>query len=464
MKRLSTHVGEKRRQWQDCLPGTSFLISWAGRIVLASHLVVLGVAFAVFAFAKPRADDFCGAAVAPGILAHIQWTYDNWSGRWLAHGVEVFLLSAWDPTVSYPLIAGGFALFHLICAATFVRAVLGREAKLSTVISMAASYFVLFWSMHPAPGQSFYWFTGSVEYQFNLSLIFLLWALLWRGSEWRGMRLGFAAAGAAVLAFLTPAVHELGGCILMAALVAGAGLTWKTKRPGAWLWALAAACGIIGLLVTGLAPGYQLRQAMGFPDGYNLPLTVWLTFLQAVKAGTRWVCDVKLLAATGLFVMHPAVRALRPAWLDQERAVWKWAVPGVWALLLLIGFGVPSWITGGEMAGRTLSAVFWIFLVGWFANVFVFTRGLDPESVLSKTHLPTIGSSLLLLYSLSIVTTGNTRVALHDLVHRAAPWRNAIEQRYTLDSRNRRPKTLAELGDVAGPAQNLRSRAGGHHG
>ncbi len=187
------------------------------------------------------------------------------------------------------------------------------------------------------------------------------------------------------------------------------------------------------------------RQKPGHSgDGYDLPLTVWLTFWQAVKAGTRWVCDVKLLAATMLFVMHPAVRAPQPAWFDRDKAVWRWAVPGVWGLLLLIGFGMPSWITGGEMAGRTLSAVFWVFLVGCFANVFVFTRGLDIESVLSKAPMPTIQASVLLLYSLSIVATGNSRVAIHDLVHRAAPWREAMEERYSLirETRGREETTL----------------------
>ena len=429
---------------QSFLTKTERFLSWVARTALASHLAVLGVASAVFAFAKPLADDFCRADVSEGVLAYVRQSYDNWSGRWLAHGVEVFLLSAWDPTVSYPWIAGILALFHWISACVFVRVVLGREAKLSTVLSMAGSYFVLFWSMHPYPGDSFYWFTGSVENQFNLALILLLWALLWRGSEWSGVRLWFAAAGAGVLGFLIPGVHELGGCILATALVAGTIFTWKTGRAGSRLWAVAAGFSIIGLLVTGLAPGNQLRHAAGFPDSYDISLTLWLTLWQAVKAGTRWVCDVKLLAATMLFVMHPAVRRLRPTGLDRDSAKWRLVVPAVWGLLLLIGFGVPSWIMGREMAGRTLSAVFWVFLVGWFANVFVFTRGLDTDSVLSKASMPTIRASVLLLYSLSIVATGNSRVAIHDLVHRAAPWHEAMAERYSLirEARGREETTL----------------------
>ena len=84
------------------------------------------------------------------------------------------------------------------------------------------------------------------------------------------------------------------------------------------------------------------------------------------------------------------------------------------------------------------------FLVGWFANVFVFTRELDMEAMLPKAPMPMIRASLLLLYSLSIVATGNSRVAIHDLVHRAAPWREAMEERYRLirETRGRGETTL----------------------
>ena len=409
------------------------------RGAVASHLAVVGVAFSIFAFARPLADDFCRANVDQGIL-YLWQTYLNWSGRWLGQGVEILLLSLWDPTISYPLIAGSLALFHLLCVFVFIRSFLGENAKPNTVISVGGAYFVLFWAMHPSPADSFYWFTGSAEYQVNLALVLLLWALMWRAEPASSLGRFSTPAAAGILAFLIAGFHELLGSMLAAALITGAVLTHKTDHPNRSLWAWVAVFSILGLLVVGLAPGNQVR-ATQFPDNYDLLRTLWLSVYQAAVAVTLWICNLKLLAATILFVLHPAVRALRPSWLDRERAVYLWLTPGLWGLLLVIGFGLPTWLMGATMPGRTLSTVYYVFLLGWFANVFVFTRRLDVSAVVSKPYLPVIRSSVLLFYSLSILFTGNSRVAIRDLLEGAGPWRDAMDARYSLirDSQGQQP-------------------------
>ena len=341
------------------------------------------------------------------------------------------LLSFWDPTVSYPALTGSIALLHLLSICVFVRVLIGGEVRRATMLGFAVSYFVLFWSMHPAPGQSFYWFTGSVEYQLNLSLTLLLLALLSQRravlAPWQRF---LQSAAAPAIGFLIAGIHELAGCMLAAVCLVGTVVTGKTGHPNRRLWAWVAVFSLLGLLLVAAAPGNQARRMASFPDSYNLLLTLWLTLWQAVKAVTRWICDVKLLSATMLFILHPAIRSSRPDWLLHGRIPLRWIILGTWVLLLAIGFGAPSWVTGQEMAGRTLSAVYYVFLLGWFVNVFVFTRTLDLGSIVAKEYLPSIRSFTLVFYSLSVVTTGNSRVAMHDLAHRAIPWREAIEERY----------------------------------
>ena len=310
-------------------------------------------------------------------------------------------------------------------------AFISGEGRRVLILGFAVSYFVLFWSMHPAPGQSFYWFTGSVEYQLNLSLTLLLLALLLHrpkatGSWQRVLQSALAPA----IGFLVAGIHELVGSMLAVTLLVGAVVTRKIGHPNRRLWAWAAVFSLLGLLLVAFAPGNQARRISNFPDGYNLPLTLWLTLWQAIKAVTVWICDVKLLLATLLFILHPAIRSIRTDWRLPGRMSIKWLILGIWVLLLAIGFGAPSWITGQEMAGRTLSTVYYVFLLGWFVTVFVFTRGLDFRSIIAKEYLLLFRSLTLVLYSLSVATTGNARVAIHDLVHRAIPWREAIEERY----------------------------------
>ena len=233
---------------------------------------------------------------------------------------------------------------------------------------------------------------------------------MWRGKPRSSLGRFVTLAAAGILGFLIPGFHELVASMLAAALITGAVLTHKTGHPNRSLWAWVAVFSILGLLVVGLAPGNQVR-ATRFPQNFDLLRTLWFTASQAAKAGTLWICDVKLLAATILFVLHPAVRALRPGWLDRERVAYLWVAPGLWVLLLVIGFGLPTWLTGGYLTGRVLSAAYYIFLLGWFANVFVFTRRMDVGAVVSKPYLPVVRSSVLLIYSLSILVTGNSRPA-----------------------------------------------------
>ena len=367
-----------------------------GRAALVSHLAVLAVAFSLFAFSKSIADDFCRANMADEVFVSLQQDYVNWSGRWLAHGLEVVLLSSWDPTVSYPALAGSIALLHLLSIYVFVRAFIGGEVRRATTLGFAVSYFVLFWSMHPAPGQSFYWFTGSVEYQLSLSLTLLLLALLSQRpaapAPWQRF---LKSAVAPAIGFLIAGIHELVSCMLAVVCLVGAVVTRKTGRLNRRLWAWVAVFSLLGLLLVASAPGNQARRMASFPDSYDLLLTLWLTLWQAVKSVTRWICDVKLLSATMLFILHPAIHWSRPDWLLHGRISLRWIILGTWVLLLAIGFGAPSWVTGQEMAGRTLSAVYYVFLLGWFVNVFVFTRTLDLGSIVAKEHLPSIRSFIL---------------------------------------------------------------------
>jgi hypothetical protein len=224
-------------------------------------------------------------------------------------------------------------------------------------------------------------------------------------------------------------MHELFGLMLCVLLGAGAAMSSRLGYRNSKLWALAAAAAVAGFLFVLATPGYTIRREGFFPDSYNVPLTLWLTGWQAVKAGTSWVCDAKLLAATAVFVMHPAIRALRPEWFARAPEAWKRLTLGGWAVLLAIGFGAPAFVTGQEMPRRVLGGIYLVFLLGWFIVVFVFTRPGVSEPAPQRAPRPIL-SWTLLFFALCVATTGNTRTAIHDLVHWAVPWRRAIEQRY----------------------------------
>jgi hypothetical protein len=132
-----------------------------------------------------------------------------------------------------------------------------------------------------------------------------------------------------------------------------------------------------------------------------------------------------------LFVLHPRIRAWQPAWMFESPEFWKRLTLWGWLALLAIGFAVPTWVTGQELANRVLGSVYLVFLLGWFVVLFVFTRRADTAVAPPTSPRPVL-SLAMLLFSLSVAATGNTRTALYDLVHRAPPWRHSLEQRYRL--------------------------------
>jgi hypothetical protein len=414
---------------------TQIYSPWAKSAALAAHLIVAGVSLALFVFAQPLADDFCTAANRLDVSDYVRYMYFQWSGRWASLAIEKVVLSNLDPTRVYPFLLSALALCHFASLYLFVRGFFRDHLPPRLILALTGAFFVLYWSLHPALGQAYYWFTGAVEYQLALSLSLTLLALLMHvpgegnSRPLQFLRAVLRAAGAAALGFFVPGMHELFGLMLCVLLGAGAVMSRRLGYRNSKLWALAAAAAAAGFLFVLATPGYTIRREGFFPDSYNVPLTLWLTGWQAVKAGTSWVCDAKLLAATAVFVMHPAIRALRPEWLSRAPEVWKRLTLGGWAVLLAIGFGAPAFVTGQEMPRRVLGGIYLVFLLGWFLVVFVFTRPGVSEPVPPSAPRPIL-SWTLLFFALCVVTTGNTRTAIHDLVHWAVPWRRAIEQRY----------------------------------
>jgi hypothetical protein len=84
--------------------------------------------------------------------------------------------------------------------------------------------YALLWALSPVPGETYYWFSGGVEYFLSLSLGVLLIGALAHGCRrlGEGSRGGWVwVAGGGALAFAASGMHELAGLALCVALQAG---------------------------------------------------------------------------------------------------------------------------------------------------------------------------------------------------------------------------------------------------
>ena len=281
-------------------------------------------------------------------------------------------------------------------------------------------------------------------YQLPVTLsLFLLAGLVCCGRfERKSWWLWLAIPGLAGLALAITGLHELCALSLCVALAAGTLLAWRNRVARmAWLGVLITA--LVGMLIAVVAPGNFERARF---VAATQPLTSFdSTFLRRLGSasvrmirvvtmvGPKWLLDPKLLAIAALFCCNPYLATLYPGWLRGREHWWKWLTLGGWVLLLVGWFALPSWV--GYFAERTLGGAYFIFLIGWIATVFIWTRRPDACARCGRLDRGT-SVGRLITFAASLVLTGNVRLALADLMHqRPQAYRMAIRERESLIQR-----------------------------
>lgn len=357
------------------LPSIRVQRRWAA-LAAASLGATAALALLPIFWAQPVNDDFSRAVGGRQLwFADVaRDTYLHWSGRWAGVGLEAWVLPRLDPTRYYPLLLGALHLAGLLGLAFFWRLLRGPRAGWRGLALWAAATHALLWSLCPAPGETYYWFTGGVEYYGSLALALIdlaLVAAVGQGEprRWRGtLLLGIGG----VLAFILPCVHELAGLSLFLMLLLGLAVAVRERR-GIGIWGLAGVLALTGLLVSLLAPGNALRGAQ-FKNGHSLLITVKSCLKLGVLDVLPWMLQPTLWAATLLLLTRPPARG-RPAWLARGVMPWRWVLPGATLLLTLLWLAGPSWAMGGTN-GRALNGTQEIFLLGWCASAVAWGRHL----------------------------------------------------------------------------------------
>jgi hypothetical protein len=243
---------------------------------------------------------------------------------------------------------------------------------------------------------------------------------------------------AALLAIVTTGLHEAYGAMLCIGLAAGtlAAFWMGSANRNVWLVALVAATA--GLIIVVVAPGNRVRMAKDISHHVrHLSVILKLTFKQIWNSGRQWLFDPKLLAAALFVAFSPRLEAARPVWLTAGRVPWRLLIPVTWLAMLFVGFFMPSYAFVDVMPGRTLSGNFIVFAVGWLVLVFIFTRKLavrDPaEKSFAGLRSSGATSIAMLVLATSLILTGNTMDAIHDLgTRQVLHWRASVESRYAM--------------------------------
>jgi hypothetical protein len=132
-------------------------------------------------------------------------------------------------------------------------------------------------------------------------------------------------------------------------------------------------------------------------------------------------------------------------------------VPFVWISLLTLSLFAAAWATGGWVPRRATDTEYVIFVLGWFATVFVWTRrpAAPPEPSLGIriTELAAV-----FLLAAGLITSANVQTSIRELRTTIPVWHHHMQQRFSLAREaateggvfvasrpNRLPRSLAKI-------------------
>jgi hypothetical protein len=427
----------------DHLPGRSRRLA---RTALGGAILVTIAVMLIYTFyAVAIADDYCRASYAPDLtwLAHVKRMYTEWSGRWAVH--SVYALTYRDiaiTSISYSLLlllSGPlwFVIFYITA-----HILLGNAMRRGEKAFLAVLFTVVFWASMPGPGETWYWLTGSIEYQLPFLLMACCLLTLTAGRNSSSAVKVICCIGAAVLAVLVTGFNELVGLILLGLLFIGTVLSLLWRRfDDALEFTAVLGFTVIGLAINLLAPGTVVHGGLS-TNPYNLMTAIRLVFLEPGQAPLPWLGQPPMLWLTILFLTSPGFLSRLPAWVRTQPWVrtqrqstvplWLILVPLIGIVAVHLTLIAADYAQGLEAPARILNIAYAVFLIGWFASLIPLGL-LSSEAAVPKQSL---GKALHLIAAvmlpLSIILSANVMSGLSSLRKTVREFAPAVAARQAL--------------------------------
>ena len=412
----------------------AFVILFAGILVMLVYLL-LGH------YAHPSADDFCMAAGVQrdGLLPHLLHHYQEWSGRYASNTLYAL----------YPLVFGfdsGYQLLPILVIsllflsmAWFLAGLFRLPLRTPGILLATLVFLVIYLLGMRSVASGLYWNAGALTYQSGNILLLLQLGLMLRLVD-RQEDMKRKAALIAVMVFVIImgiGTHETNMIVVIGLLATAVifqfHLGWSYIR----LWLFLLLLALAASAVVFLSPG-NLERAATFPMRHDLARSVDGSLAMGFRTLGIWLKSPLFIVSTLLapFLVSALYRVS-----SRTIHVSKWII----FVLILVTVTAPFvlqfpawWAMGGFPPARTVDAIYFVFLLGWFLTViaitvpFVGESGIlsqDPRRQVSRTVSLWI---LSVLWVAAIGMNGKFIRAGGDLLFRAAPYHEYMQDRKRL--------------------------------
>lgn len=395
--------------------------------LLISLIPYLAIAF----FALPMADDWGMAYMvdAKGFWGtHSHW-YQFDGGRYIGMGMTSVYAAMtnfstqlyW--TVPWLMILGTFLSFFFLLSAMASPFISGRKLAWGG-LTLTAIYL----ARVPSITEGYFWLMGSTCYTLgNILVLFLAGLLiLIHRTEIYKRRLLYTGI-ASLCAVAAVGVNEI--LMLLMVICLSVYMTYlfiqkHTDRTHVlFIFLVTAACAVF--VIT--APGNAVRGGH-FPNRHQFWFSLTHSLNWTYGFVKTWVSDALILSSTALmlpFIAHVSHRISIPKNLRK----WLFLMPIFWLGLVALSFFPGFWALGGPPPDRVWNLTFFLFIVGWYTCVIIYTLLLlpnqKPETILPQ-HFRTAAKGLFLI---ALLFFPNTYTAFKDLFFQARPYHQEVKER-----------------------------------
>lgn len=353
-----------------------FSIKFYENTFLAFLLLMIIPFIVLFIFNQPSADDW-GMAENTEIKGFVDTQihyYKNWTGKYFSNAVMSYNPLYFNSIAGYKavtlllMVIFGITLYALFSrlTATF----LSNKKKLLFTLSFI---FLYLYAM-PSLSQSFYWLTAAVVYQVGIILIMLfaiLYSKLTDPEDTTSKNLLTFTAAVCIASIAGCSEMSMVSGVLMISVIILYELITKKKLNGRTI--LFAVVCAVGSLILITAPGNKVRGSL-YPDSHKLIPSFITTIKTFADYLLSWILFSPLLFVTVLLI--PLFIKMISADKEKINRIKGLAFNPLFVsitsfVILFALFFTPVWSLGRSPFSRTVNIIYFMFLAGWFYNVFV---------------------------------------------------------------------------------------------
>lgn len=377
----------------------------------------------LFFFTQPVGDDFCFSAdyIEKGFLGALKNHLVSFGGRYSAYAINLLNPMSFHSIVLYRLVLVVIFIFLLFSLHLFFHRVFGLSRK--KAILFALSFFSLYLIQLPSPQQGLYWYPGATTYTLPLSLILLLFLIIY---SVKGKIVSFILVP--IMIIIIVGIGELAILSMIYFLLIALAIKLYFNEKDKWKLVLYVVFAGIFVGFYYMAPGNYTRvDSINNLNSQNFIFTLITSLKQSVIFPVSWLQNLAIIICTIFFI---------PAAYKNAKHLFPFKFhPLVYILFsyfFLICLFLPiNWAVGNAfLPTRYLNFVYFWFILLWFINVQIVVSYFYQLGY-NNFYLPGIVKFFLFIGLLFIIKDYRVRTAYNDLFSGSAyRYNKELNERY----------------------------------